>query len=80
MTEAFKGDKNPQKINLGIGAYRDENGKPYVLNAVNQAEAFLYNTDPDRECLLITRSYVVDVCWCTTTNVNYIRTFISTKM
>lgn len=36
ITEAFKADKDLRKINLGVGAYRDENGKPYVLNAVNK--------------------------------------------
>ena len=24
VTEAFKADKNPNKINLGVGAYRDD--------------------------------------------------------
>jgi aspartate aminotransferase, mitochondrial len=36
ITEAFKADKDSRKINLGVGAYRDENGKPYVLNAVKK--------------------------------------------
>lgn len=27
LTEAWKKDKNPKKINLGVGAYRDDNGK-----------------------------------------------------
>ncbi len=36
ITEAFKADNFPQKINLGVGAYRDDNGKPFVLNAVKQ--------------------------------------------
>ena len=54
MTEAFKADKDPRKINLGVGAYRDENGKPYVLNAVKKAEAYLNSTDPDKEYLPIT--------------------------
>lgn len=34
VTEAFKRDTNPKKINLGVGAYRDDNGKPYVLPTV----------------------------------------------
>lgn len=34
VTEAFKADKDPRKINLGVGAYRDEHGKPYVLPSV----------------------------------------------
>lgn len=28
---AYKADKNPKKMNLGIGAYRDNNEKPYVF-------------------------------------------------
>lgn len=36
VTEAFKADKDPRKINLGVGAYRDENGKPYVLSSVKK--------------------------------------------
>lgn len=34
VTEAFKRDTNPKKINLGVGAYRDDNGKPYILPTV----------------------------------------------
>ena len=34
VTEAFKKDQNPKKINLGVGAYRDDNGKPFVLPSV----------------------------------------------
>lgn len=38
VTEAFKRDTNPKKINLGVGAYRDDNGKPYVLPTVLQVK------------------------------------------
>ena len=27
-----------QKVSLGVGAYRDDNGKPYVLQCVLEAE------------------------------------------
>jgi len=36
VTEAYKKDTNPKKINLGVGAYRDDNGKPFVLPSVKQ--------------------------------------------
>jgi len=36
---AYSQDKSPQKLNLGIGAYRTEAGKPYVLNIVKRVEA-----------------------------------------
>ena len=54
VTEAFKADKDPRKINLGVGAYRDNNGKPYVLNAVKKAEEALAQSLPDKEYLPIT--------------------------
>uniref|UniRef100_A0A6I8QZK0 Aspartate aminotransferase n=1 Tax=Xenopus tropicalis TaxID=8364 RepID=A0A6I8QZK0_XENTR len=36
VTEAFKRDTNSKKMNLGVGAYRDDNGKPYVLSSVRK--------------------------------------------
>ncbi len=39
LTTAFAADKNPKKCNLGVGAYRDDNGKPYVFPVVRKAEA-----------------------------------------
>jgi len=34
----FKNDPDPRKLNLGVGAYRDNNLKPYVMPAVLEAE------------------------------------------
>uniref|UniRef100_A0A2K5JBC2 Aspartate aminotransferase n=1 Tax=Colobus angolensis palliatus TaxID=336983 RepID=A0A2K5JBC2_COLAP len=39
VTEAFKRDTNSKKMNLGVGAYRDDSAKPYVLPSVRKAEA-----------------------------------------
>ena len=36
VTEAFKKDTNPKKMNLGVGAYRDDQGKPFVLPSVRK--------------------------------------------
>nr|XP_027809155.1 aspartate aminotransferase, mitochondrial-like isoform X2 [Marmota flaviventris] len=36
VTEAYKRDTNSKKMNLGVGAYRDDNGKPYVLPSVHK--------------------------------------------
>ena len=36
VTEAFKRDTNPSKMNLGVGAYRDDTGKPFVLPSVRK--------------------------------------------
>jgi aspartate aminotransferase len=37
--DLFLADTDPRKVNLGIGAYRDDDGKPYVLKVVRKAEA-----------------------------------------
>eukprot|EP00941_MAST-03F_sp_MAST-3F-sp1_P002889 g2889.t1 len=34
----FKLDTDPRKVNLGVGAYRDDEGKPWVLPTVKVAE------------------------------------------
>uniref|UniRef100_A0A803M6H7 Aspartate aminotransferase n=1 Tax=Chenopodium quinoa TaxID=63459 RepID=A0A803M6H7_CHEQI len=39
VTEAFLADPSPNKVNVGVGAYRDDDGKPVVLNCVREAEA-----------------------------------------
>jgi aspartate aminotransferase len=41
---AFKNDKNPNKINLGVGAYRTEEGNPLILSSVKKAENIIMNS------------------------------------
>jgi aspartate/tyrosine/aromatic aminotransferase len=43
ITEAFKKDTFPNKMNLGVGAYRDDNGKPLVLNCVKKVILHVYH-------------------------------------
>ena len=38
VTEAFKRDTSPVKMNLGVGAYRDDAGQPFVLPSILKAE------------------------------------------
>eukprot|EP00002_Diphylleia_rotans_P002328 TRINITY_DN11485_c0_g1_i1.p1 TRINITY_DN11485_c0_g1~~TRINITY_DN11485_c0_g1_i1.p1 ORF type:complete len:454 (+),score=88.67 TRINITY_DN11485_c0_g1_i1:59-1420(+) len=38
LNARFAQDSHPQKLNLGVGAYRTEDGKPLVLNVVRKAE------------------------------------------
>ncbi|EEH07214.1 aspartate aminotransferase [Histoplasma capsulatum G186AR] len=54
ITEAFKADTFKDKINLGVGAYRDDQGKPYVLPSVRAAEEKVINSNPDKEYAGIT--------------------------
>lgn len=49
VTEAYKRDQNPKKVNLGVGAYRDDQGKPFVLPSVRQAEQEIVNAKMDKE-------------------------------
>jgi len=39
MNLLFKNDTDPRKVNVGIGAYRTDEGKPFVLSCVRKAEA-----------------------------------------
>ncbi|KAL2753415.1 hypothetical protein ACRALDRAFT_2111040 [Sodiomyces alcalophilus JCM 7366] len=54
ITEAFKADKFEQKINLGVGAYRDDKGKPYVLPSVRAAEQTIVQEKLNKEYAGIT--------------------------
>lgn len=36
LTAGFKADAFPQKVNLGVGAYRDDDSKPWVLPVVKK--------------------------------------------
>jgi aromatic-amino-acid transaminase len=39
ITEAYVADKNPAKVNLGVGVYYDDNGKVPLLECVRRTEA-----------------------------------------
>ena len=54
ITEAFKADSHKEKINLGVGAYRDDKGKPYVLPSVRAAEKKVVGSALDKEYAGIT--------------------------
>ncbi|RME68749.1 MAG: aspartate/tyrosine/aromatic aminotransferase [Verrucomicrobia bacterium] len=53
LTEAFRNDPNPEKINLGVGVYCDENGKTPVLGSVKQAERRILETETAKSYLPI---------------------------
>ena len=36
LMAAYRRDEDPNKVDLGIGAYRDNNAKPWVLPVVRQ--------------------------------------------
>jgi aspartate aminotransferase len=41
LTDAFRKDTNPNKINLGVGVYQGEDGKTATLTSVRRAEAMV---------------------------------------
>ncbi|MBS9404211.1 aspartate/tyrosine/aromatic aminotransferase [Halomonas sp. TRM85114] len=45
LIEAFKKDTNPQKVDLGVGVYKDDQGKTPVMRAVKEAEALLLKNE-----------------------------------
>lgn len=49
ITEEFNKDSNPLKTNLSVGAYRDDEGKPYVLPSIRMASSVLYHTESNKE-------------------------------
>jgi aspartate aminotransferase len=55
LTAGYKADTFPNKVNLGVGAYRDDDNKPWVLPVVRKAQAIIANDHTlDHEYLPIT--------------------------
>ncbi|KAK7014957.1 aspartate aminotransferase [Favolaschia claudopus] len=55
LTAAYKEDTFEKKINLGVGAYRDDNNKPWILPVVKEATRILLSDETlDHEYLPIT--------------------------
>jgi aspartate aminotransferase/aromatic-amino-acid transaminase len=53
LTEAFKNDPNPDKVNLGAGVYKDDLGNTPVLEAVKAAEKILLDAEKSKNYLPI---------------------------
>ena len=53
IVEEFNKDKSPNKVNLSVGAYRDNNGKPFVLNSVTEATKIFLKKKINHEYLPI---------------------------
>ena len=48
LTEAFKEDSNPGKINLGVGVYKDAEGNTPILETVKEAERRLIDSEKSK--------------------------------
>lgn len=53
LTETFKADPHPDKINLGVGVYQDATGKTPVLESVKAAERRLLDLENSKSYLSI---------------------------
>jgi aspartate/tyrosine/aromatic aminotransferase len=53
LTEAFKKDTSPNKINLGVGVYKDSQGRTPVLASVKRAEEILLRAEQTKNYLPI---------------------------
>ncbi len=53
LSAAFKQDPNPEKVNLGVGVYKDAAGRTPVLDAVKQAERRLIEQEDTKAYLPI---------------------------
>lgn len=51
LTDIFRADARPNKINLGIGVYKDETGKTPVLTSVKKAEQYLLENESTKNYL-----------------------------
>ncbi|MEW6484145.1 MAG: amino acid aminotransferase [Pseudomonadota bacterium] len=53
LADLFRADNRPDKINLGIGVYKDETSKTTILTSVKKAEQFLLENETTKSYLSI---------------------------
>ena len=53
LTDAFKADPNPNKINLSIGVFQDEQGRTAILDSVKRAERLMLEQETSKSYLPI---------------------------
>ena len=49
LVAEYRADTNPNKIDLGIGIYKDENGDTPVMTAVKKAEQHILTTQTSKK-------------------------------
>ncbi|WP_136808769.1 aromatic amino acid transaminase [Desulfosediminicola flagellatus] len=62
LTEAFRNDSNPAKVNLGVGVYKDDAGTTPVLKSVKDAEKILLDKEKTKSYLPISGDPGYGVC------------------
>lgn len=63
LNDSFKKDQNPQKVNLGVGVYKDDNSNTPILGCVKAAEKILLGRENSKSYLPISgdQSYAANV-------------------
>ena len=49
FNEKFQSCKDPRKVNMTVGTYKDEDGKPWILPSVRQAIDIVHQNRKDIE-------------------------------
>jgi len=62
LTEAFKKEVNPRKVNLGVGVYKDDDGNTPILECVKKAEKLLLERETSKSYLPISGDPVYAEC------------------
>ena len=62
LTEAFKQDSNPNKVNLGAGVYKDNHGVTPILDSVKEAERRLLDEEQTKSYLPISGDPLYTSC------------------
>jgi aspartate/tyrosine/aromatic aminotransferase len=62
LTEAFRKDSNPKKINLGVGVYMDDQGRTPILASVKLAEQAMLRVENTKSYLPISGSPDYGAC------------------
>ena len=58
LTEEFKLDTNANKVNLAIGAYKDESNLPYILNSVKKAKKNIANSNHEYSSIIGNEEFI----------------------
>jgi aspartate aminotransferase/aromatic-amino-acid transaminase len=62
LTAAFKQDTNPNKVNLGAGVYKNDQGITPILDSVKQAERLLLDEEQTKSYLPISGDPLYTAC------------------
>lgn len=68
LIHGFLANEHPKKVLLGVGIYKGEDGKPFILETVKKAEKILLDEQVDKEYAFpdgypIFRQKAIELSW-----------------